>query len=264
MGAPGFPSRPLGSPAVDTGLAGKTAIVTGAAGGIGRACAQALAHEGARVVLADLDGDAVAGAAREIDGDGSAVALAVDVSRPEDAGRLIGEATSRFGSLDVLVASAGTFHATPIDRISPEEWDRVQAVNLRGVFLVAQAALRAMLPQRSGRIVTIGSLAGQAGGLAAGAGYAASKAGVAALTKSIARFAGASGVTANCVNPGIIDTAMTAAWPSEVLERTVAATPLGRLGRPEEVAAIVVMLASEAASFVHGAEIDVNGGLLMS
>ena len=111
--------------------------------------------------------------------------------------------------------------------------------------------------------MTIASLAGQTGGLAAGASYAASKAGVAALTKSIARFAGPHGITANCVNPGIIDTPLIAGWPAEVLERTVAQTPLGRMGRPEEVAAVVVMLASDAASFVHGAHVDVNGGLFM-
>ena len=246
---------------MDTGLAGKTAIVTGAAGGIGLACARALAAEGALLVLGDLDGDGVEAAAREV-GAGS-VPVRVDVTRAEDAERLVAEATGRFGRLDVLVAGAGVYHATPFDRITPEEWDRIQAVNLRGVFLVAQAAVRAMLPQGSGRVVTIGSLAGQVGGLAAGASYAASKAGVIALTKSIARFAGPHGITANCVNPGIIETPMTASWPPEVRERNVAATPLGRMGRPEEVAAIVVMLASDAASFVHGAHIDVNGGLLM-
>jgi 3-oxoacyl-[acyl-carrier protein] reductase len=246
---------------VETGLEGKTAIVTGAASGIGRACASALAAEGARLVLGDLDGDAAVSAANEIGAD--CVGQTTDVTRPDDVQRLVAEATGRWGRLDVLVTCAGVFHATQFDRITPDEWERVQAVNLRGVFLVAQAAVRAMVPQRSGRIVTIASLAAQTGGLAAGAGYAASKAGVVALTKSIARFAGPHGITANCVNPGIIDTPMISGWPSEVLERSVAATSLGRVGRPEEVAAVVVMLASDAASFVHGAHIDVNGGLLM-
>jgi len=246
---------------LDTGLEGKVAIVTGAASGIGRACAHALAAEGAKLVLGDVDGDAAVSAANEIGAD--CVGQETDVTRPDDVQRLVAEATGRWGRLDVLVTCAGVFHATPFDRITPDEWERVQAVNLRGVFLVAQAAVRAMLPQRSGRIVTIASLAAQTGGLAAGAGYAASKAGVVALTKSIARFAGPHGITANCVNPGVIDTPMISGWPSEVLERTVAATSLGRVGRPEEVAAVVVMLASDAASFVHGAHIDVNGGLLM-
>jgi 3-oxoacyl-[acyl-carrier protein] reductase len=244
---------------VETGLAGKTAVVTGAASGIGLACSRALAAEGATVVLADLNETAAQEAAREVGG----YAVAVDVTKPEDARRVVEEAVARGGALDVLVACAGVFHATPLDRIEPDEWDRIQAVNLRGVFLVAQAALEVMMPRRSGRIVTIASLAGQTGGLAAGASYAASKAGVAALTKSIARFAGSHGITANCVNPGIIDTPLIAGWPPEALERTVAQTPLGRVGRPEEVAAIVVMLASDAASFVHGAHVDVNGGLFM-
>ena len=244
---------------METGLAGKTAVVTGAASGIGLACSRALAAEGATVVLADLNETAAQEAARAVGGH----AVAVDVTKPEDARRVVEEAVAFGGALDVLVACAGAFHATPIDRIEPDEWDRIQAVNLRGVFLVAQAALEVMFPRRSGRIVTIASLAGQTGGLAAGASYAASKAGVAALTKSIARFAGPHGITANCVNPGIIDTPLIAGWPAEVLERTVAQTPLGRVGRPEEVAAVVVMLATDAASFVLGAHVDVNGGLFM-
>jgi 3-oxoacyl-[acyl-carrier protein] reductase len=244
---------------MDTGLAGKVVIVTGGASGIGLACARALAGEGARVVVADLDEAAAAHAAEELAGH----AVPGDVSKPEHARRVVEEAVSRCGGLDVLVACAGAFHSTPFDRIEPDEWDRIQSVNLRGVFLIAQAALEVMIPQRSGRIVTIGSLAGQVGGLAAGAGYAASKAGVAALTKSIARFAGPHGITANCVNPGIIDTPMVAQWPPGVLERLVAQTPIGRVGRPEEVAAVVVMLASSGGSFVHGAHVDVNGGLFM-
>jgi 3-oxoacyl-[acyl-carrier protein] reductase len=244
---------------VETGLAGKSAVVTGGASGIGLACARALAGEGASVVLADVNEEAGALAAEEL----TAHYVAADVSKPEHARRIVEETVRTRGGLDVLVTCAGAFHATPLDRIEADEWDRIQAVNLRGVFLVAQAALAVMIPRRRGRIVTVASLAGQSGGLAAGASYAASKAGVAALTKSIARFAGPHGITANCVNPGIIDTPMIAEWPREVLERTIAQTPLGRIGKPEEVAAIVVMLASDGAAFVHGAHIDVNGGLFM-
>jgi 3-oxoacyl-[acyl-carrier protein] reductase len=245
---------------VDLGLGGKTALVTGAASGIGRACARALAAEGATVVLVDLNAELLATAAAEIDGH----PVVADVTKPDDARRVVEEAVARSGRLDVLVTSAGIFHATPFDEIEASEWDRIQAVNLRGLFLVAQAAVRVMIGQGSGHIVTIGSLAGQSGGLAAGASYAASKAGVAALTKSIARYAGPHGVTANCVNPGIIETPMTASWPQDVLERTVAQTPLGRMGKPEEVAAIVTVLASDAAGYVHGAHVDVNGGLYMN
>jgi NAD(P)-dependent dehydrogenase (short-subunit alcohol dehydrogenase family) len=244
---------------VETGLAGKTAAVTGAASGIGLACSRALANEGATVVLADIDETGVSAAADDVGGH----AVTADVTRPEHARRVVEEAVRYSGRLDVLVACAGVFSSTPADRLEAEEWDRVQHVNLRGVFLVAQAALTVMIPRRSGRIVTIGSLAGQVGGLVASAAYAASKGGVIALTKSIARFAGPHGITANCVNPGIIETPLTESWPLEARERTVAATPLGRIGRVEEVAAVVVMLASDAASFVHGAQVDVNGGLHM-
>ena len=244
---------------METDLAGRTAIVTGAASGIGLACSRALAGEGATVFFADVNGTAAREAAEAIGG----YAVEADVSKPGDAQRVVEEAVRLSGRLDVLVASHGVFQGTPLDAMTSEEWDRVQAVNLRGVFLVAQAALAAMLPRRAGRIVTIASLAGQAGGLFASAGYSASKGGVIALTKSIARFAGPHGITANCVCPGIIDTPLTAAWPESAREEFVARTPLGRIGRPEEVAAIVVVLASGAASFVHGAHVDVNGGLLM-
>jgi 3-oxoacyl-[acyl-carrier protein] reductase len=247
---------------METGLDGKVAIVTGGSGGIGLASARALAAEGARVVLGDIDGAAAAAAAGEL---GSDVAWAVtaDVSQPEGARSLVDAALEQFGRLDVLVASAGIHRATRLDELTVDEWDLLLAVNLRGVFLTAQAALRVFVPQRSGRIITLGSLAGQVGGLAASAAYASSKGGVIALTKSLARYAGAHGVTANCVNPGVIDSPMTAGWPPEDLARLTAGTPLGRIGTVEEVAAAVLFLASDAASFVHGAHIDVNGGLLM-
>jgi 3-oxoacyl-[acyl-carrier protein] reductase len=246
---------------VETGLAGKAAIVTGGASGIGKACAAALAAEGANVLVADLDLAAAEAVAGEISP--RCVGAEVDVTSPDECQRMVAAATMRWQRLDVLVTCAGVFSDTPLDRITAEEWDSVQAVNLRGTFLSCQAALRAMVPQRSGRIVTIASLAGQAGGLAASASYAASKAGVVALTKSVARFGAAHGISANTVNPGIIETPMTAAWPAEARERTVGATPLRRMGTAEEVAAIVCVLASDAASFVHGAHVDVNGGLLM-
>lgn len=244
---------------MDYGLAGKAAIVTGAAGGIGLACCRALVGEGANVVVADLDGTAAEAVARELGT--TCVGIGADVAHTDDAQRLVETAVATFGRLDVLVTCAGIFHATPLDEITAAEWDRVQAVNLKGTFLVAQAALRVMIPHRSGRIVTVASLAGQTGGIGAGASYAASKAGVVALTKSIARFAGPHGITANCVNPGLIETPMLDGWPQEALERTVATTPLGRLGTPEEVADTVVWLASDRAAFVQGAHVDVNGGL---
>jgi 3-oxoacyl-[acyl-carrier protein] reductase len=244
---------------LETGLGGRTALVTGAASGIGRACCEALAAEGAQVVCSDLDTSGAESVAGLVGGH----ALAADVTRPDDVHRLVSKAVELGGSLDVLVASHGIFHSTPVPSITFHEWDQLQAVNLRGTFLLCQAALEEMAQRPGGSIVTIASLAGQVGGLQAGAGYAASKAGVAALTKSLARYAGPLGVRVNCVNPGFIDTPMTRGWPAEAREAVIARTPLGRVGRAEEVAEAVAWLASDRAAFVHGAHLDVNGGLHM-
>jgi 3-oxoacyl-[acyl-carrier protein] reductase len=247
---------------VDTGLADKTAIVTGAGSGIGLACSRALAAEGAHVVLADLDAASAATGAAAL-GERCSSAQ-VDVTSPDACRLLVETALERTGRLDVLVTCAGIFHATPFDQITAEEWDHIQAVNLKGTFLTCQAALRVMVPQRSGRIVTIASVAGQIGGLAAGASYAASKAAVVALTKSIARYAGPHGVVANAVNPGVIETPMIDAWPPDLKQRVIDQTPLGRAGTADEVAAVVLVLASDAAAYVLGAHVDVNGGMFMS
>jgi 3-oxoacyl-[acyl-carrier protein] reductase len=244
---------------VDTGLEDKTALVTGAAGGIGRACCAALAAEGAQIVCADLDGQSAAMAALMLGGH----PVAGDVTKAGDTERMVEEAVSLTGSLDVLVVSHGVFHDTPLAEIGPDEWDHIQSVNLRGTFLVCRAALKVMAERGSGVIVMIASLAGQVGGLQAGASYAASKAGVAAFTKSLARVAGPLGIRVNCVNPGFIDTAMTETYPEDVRVDVIARTPLGRIGTAEEVAAAVVWLASDQARFVHGSHLDVNGGLHM-
>jgi 3-oxoacyl-[acyl-carrier protein] reductase len=244
---------------VEAGLAGKTALVTGAAGGIGRACCAAFAAEGARVVCSDVDGQAAAMMALTLGGH----PVAGDVTSADDVERMVEETVSLTGSVDVVVTSHGIFHSTALADIDPADWDRIQAVNLRGTFLVCRASLKAMAPQRSGSIVTIASLAGQVGGLHAGAGYAASKAGVAALTKSLARQAGPLGIRVNCVNPGFIETPMTETWSEDARAEVVGRTPLGRIGTAEEVAAAVVWLASDGSSFVHGAHLDVNGGLHM-
>jgi len=236
---------------------GKTALVTGAAGTIGRACCVAFAAEGAQVVCADLDGQSAAMTALTLGGHPAAG----DVANAEAADRIVEEAVSLTGALDIVVTSHGVFHSTAVSDLEPDEWDRIQAVNLRGTFLVCRAALRTMSRNRAGAIVTMGSLAARAGGLPAGAGYVSSKAGVVALTEALAREAGALGIRVNCVKPGCIATPLTEGWSDGAREKIVERTPLGRIGTPEEVAAAVTWLASQKASFVHGVCLDVDGGL---
>lgn len=243
------------------GLEGNVVVVTGAAGGLGLAICRQFADEGAQVVAADADDERLALVAEQV---ADADLVATDVTDPDGAARLAGEALDRHGRLDVLVASAGIYQGTPVDAIEPAEWDRLHEVNVKGTFLAAQAALRAMIPAGRGSIVTLGSIAGQIGGVQSGAGYAATKAGVLGLTKALARYAGPHGVRVNCVSPGFIEAGMSRGITPEDRERTLVLTPLGRAGTAEEVASAVVWLASDAAAFVTGTHLDVNGGLFMA
>lgn len=238
---------------MNLGLDGRVALVTGAASGIGRATARLLAEEGAQVVAADLREPELAGLGED------ALAVTLDVTDPKGVTRLVESAQATFGRLDILVCSAGVYETSPLSDLDVNEWDRVQAVNLRGSFLCAQAAVPAMAANGWGRMVLLSSLAAQTGGMAAGASYVASKAGVMGLTRSLAMHAGPLGVTVNCVNPGVIETPMT-----NQLDRTgtASSTPVRRNGTPDDVAAIIVMLASDRAGFVNGAHLSVNGGLV--
>jgi NAD(P)-dependent dehydrogenase (short-subunit alcohol dehydrogenase family) len=245
-------------------LDGRAAVVTGAAGGIGSATTRALAEAGAHVLATDIDEARVLQVAAEIAAGGPAVVgRHLDVTHPPEVEAVVQEAVDRFGALDILANVAGILDMTPVDQLNAEVWDRVMSVNLKGTLLPSLAALKAMKPRRQGRIVNLGSMAGQLGGVVSGANYAAAKAGVICLTKSLAKHAAPYGILVNCINPGVIDTAMPAAFPPERLAEMVAATPLKRLGSPDEVASVVVFLASDAASFLTGTSIDVNGGLYM-
>ena len=248
---------------METGLKGKVVIITGGGGGIGLACALAFAAEGARVVVADVNAAAAERAAREVGAAEQAIAARVDVTSPESIQSMFDAALTAFGRVDVLVNGAGILHRTPIDDLTVEEWDQVMAINLKGVFLCSQAALRVMKPQRSGKIVNLASMGGQLGGIVAGADYSSSKAGVLCFTKSLAKNAGPFGINVNAVNPGVIDTPMTKPWGPELLQKRIDETPLGRLGTAEDVAQAVVFLASDAARFIHGTHLDVNGGVYM-
>ena len=241
-------------------LTGRKALVTGASGAIGGAIASALAARGARVALSGTRADALEALAAGLPGS------LVLPRRLDDAGAvdaLVPDAVAALGGLDILVNNAGITRDNLAMRMKDEEWEAVIRVNLEAAFRLARAALRPMMKARFGRILSITSVVGVTGNPGQ-ANYAASKAGVAAFTKSLAKAAGPDGITVNCVNPGVVDTPMTRAWPAAWLQEFIAQTPLGRLGTPEDVAGAIVFLASSAGSFITGAQIDVNGGLHMA
>jgi 3-oxoacyl-[acyl-carrier protein] reductase len=242
---------------VTNDLNGRTALVTGAARGIGLAIATALVERGANVAAVDKNPTGVQKPARSLP-------ILADVSRPDDVRRAVDTALEAFGNLDILVNNAGICPLSPFAEISEAEWDRVLAVNLKGAFLCCQAALPHLRKAgRRGRIINIASVGGQMGGLMVGAHYAASKAGLIGLTKSLAKLLATDGVTVNCVSPATTSTDLTAAWSDEMQARVRAQIPLGRFGEPDEIAAAVCYLASDDAAFITGATLDVNGGLYL-
>ncbi len=249
---------------MDMGLAGKVVLITGGSGEIGRASARMFAGERASVAVADLRPEAVEAVAAELRGLGAtAIGIAADVSKQESVRDMVRRVLDELGRLDVLFNCAGIFQSVPPEELSLADWQRVLDVNLTGMFLCCQAAMPVMRAQGGGRIINIGSLAGQVGGFASGINYSVSKAGVMCMTKSLARALGGSGVTVNTINPGPIEGSMVAAWPPGQREIQLERMPVGRFGQPEEIAATAVFLASRHAGYIHGAHIDVNGGLLM-
>lgn len=244
-----------------TGFAGRSALVTGAAQGIGRAIAAVLHAAGADVYLLDLDEGRAEAAASELGA--RAHALAADVRSRAQVEAAVEQVRERHGALDILVNNAARTVNRSVWEIDAEEWDDVLAVNLRGVLFGCQVGGAAMRERGSGRIVNLASLAGQQGGLVAGAHYAASKAGIVVLTKIFARELAPFGVTVNAVAPAAIDGPVLRSLGAERVEGLAASIPVGRVGRPEEVAAAVAYLASDDAAFVTGATLDVNGGVFM-
>lgn len=245
-----------------TDLEGRVALVTGGGSGIGRAICEALLDEGCRVAIADLRPESAVSALTSEYGD-AVVEIACDLSHPDDARRAVRDAIAHFGRLDIAVTSAGVYETAGVAAITDEQWARTLAVNLTGTFMTARAAIDAMAPGGWGRVITISSMAALTGGGAGGPAYVASKAGVVGLTKSLAKYAGPFGVTVNSILPGFIETPMTAEI-DEAGQRSVAeATPMRRLGAARDIAATVVMLASGSSGFITGAQVNVNGGLVM-
>jgi meso-butanediol dehydrogenase/(S,S)-butanediol dehydrogenase/diacetyl reductase len=252
-------------------------LITGAGRGIGAACARRLAADGARLVLADVDGEAVAKLAGELGG----VAVQADVTRAADIARMVEEPYRRWGRLDVLFNNAGVIRLQPMLDVTEAEWDRVMSVNLRAAFFVLQAAARRMKDQPlipgselRGKLIHTASIAGYRGGNHLMTPYSASKAGVISLARSAAQALAADGITSNCVCPGAVDTAMWEqidqewgalhGWmPREAWQRRIAGIPLGRPETPDDVAGVVAFLAGPDSDYMTGQAIKVDGGLVM-
>ncbi len=241
-------------------LDGKTALITGASGGIGAAIARALHGQGARVALSGTRMEALDALAAEL-GDGAHPCPA-DLRDPAAADALVAAAEQAAGPLDILVNNAGLTRDMLALRMKDEDWQAVLDVDLTAPFRLARAAMRGMLRRRAGRIIGIASIVGTTGNPGQ-ANYAAAKAGLVGMAKALAQEVGARGITVNTVAPGFVQTAMTEALTEEQRKRLQDAIPLGRMGRPADVAAAVAYLASDEAAWVTGATLHVNGGMAM-
>jgi 3-oxoacyl-[acyl-carrier protein] reductase len=240
-------------------LESRVAIITGAASGIGRATALRFAEEGAHVAVADIDVEAARKVVAEIEGaGGSAIAVQVDVARPESTDAAIAAVVEAFGKLDILINNAGINRDASAAKITEEQWDSVLDVNLKGSFFMSRAAMAAMIPNKYGRIVSTASIAVR--GNFGQANYAASKAGIIGLTRTLALEAARHGINVNCISPGPTRTPMAEAVPAAIKEAIIAKLPLKRLAEPSEIAAMHLFLASEEASFVTGQHIFCDGG----
>lgn len=242
-------------------LTNKVALVTGAARGIGLAAVERLAREGASVVLADRDGDQAQRAAGELARSGLNVdSFTADVARREDVQAMVRATEDRFGRLDILVNNAGIAgRAAPLDDITDDDWDSMMLIDLKSVFLCCQAAMPGMKARRSGRIVNVASIAGKEGNPNM-IPYSTAKAGVIGLTKALAKEVAPLGIYVNAISPAVIETPILQQLTPEQVAYMVQRIPLGRPGRPSEVAALICWLASDEASFTTGQCIDISGG----
>ncbi|MFZ4616876.1 MAG: SDR family NAD(P)-dependent oxidoreductase [Rectinemataceae bacterium] len=246
-------------------LKNKVAVVTGAGQGLGKAIAESLAEKGSSVAIVDIKLPEARSVAEEITrSGGKAIAVGADVSKVEDIRRMVRETVAAFSGIDILVNNAGILHQTAIEDITEEEWDRMMAVNLKSVFFSMQQVLPSMKSRGSGRIISISSLAGRMGGYANGVAYSASKAGIIGLTRAVARRLASFGITVNAIAPGTTETDIIKSLSVEQIDMLKEAIPLKRLGRPDNVSELVAFLCTDAADFITGAVIDVNGGIYMA
>ena len=241
-------------------LTGKCALVTGASGGIGGSIARALYAQGAKVALSGTRVDPLNALAAEL-GD-RAFVTPCNLGDADAVKALAGQASEAMGGLDILVNNAGITRDNLFMRMSDDDWQSVIDVNLTSTMHLMKSVMRPMMKQRSGRIINITSIVGVTGN-AGQVNYAASKAGMIGMTKSYAQEIAARGITANCVAPGFIETAMTSELPEAVVTNMLGSIPQGRMGNPEEIAATVAFLASDEASYITGQTMHVNGGMAM-
>jgi 3-oxoacyl-[acyl-carrier protein] reductase len=244
-------------------MSNRTALVTGASRGIGKACALVLGGAGIRVVLAARTADKLEEAAAEIQSiGGEAFVVEMDLMNRESIKTAIGKASKEFGRIDILVNNAGITKDQLAVRMKQQDWESVIQTNLSGSFYAIQEVLQPMMRERWGRIVNISSVVGEKGNPGQ-ANYVASKAGLIGLTKSLAQEVGSRNITVNAVAPGFIETDMTHVLPDELKQKMIDATPLRRMGKAEEIAAAVKFLVSDEAAFITGHVLDVNGGIYM-
>jgi 3-oxoacyl-[acyl-carrier protein] reductase len=244
-------------------LNGQVALVTGASRGIGEAIALALARANATVVGTSTSEKGAEGITRAIaEAGGKGEGRVLDVRDGTACAAFVDKAATDFGAVSILVNNAGVTRDNLLARMKDEEWDEIQATNLRAVFVLSRAVLRGMMKARTGRIVNVSSVVGFTGN-AGQANYAAAKAGMVGFSKSLAREVGSRNITVNCVAPGFIETDMTRALAAEQVKKLVENVPLGRLGRVEDIAQAVLFLCSREAGYVTGSTLHVNGGMHM-
>ena len=244
-------------------LNGLVAVVTGAAGGIGKAIAKRLAADGARVVLADIQfGPAQAAAGEIVAAGGEALAVAVDITNNEAVVAMAQAAIERFGKIDILVNNAGITRDAMYHKMTEEQFDQVISVHLKGAWLCGRAVIGPMRERRSGKIVNISSISGKQGNPGQ-TNYSAAKAGLIGYTKATAKELGRYNINVNAIMPGVIDTPMLASVPAETKEGWITGIPLQRIGQPEDIAAAVSFLVSDDAAYITGAVLEVSGGRAM-